>query len=77
MKTFYNHLHAQHQGKVERFRGAMVPCFEVAARVDHVLAELNRRQLGAVQNPHSYDDSALATVHSLRYLNFLATAWAQ
>ena len=77
MKTFYNHLHAQHQGKVEMFRGAMVPCFEVAARVDHVLAELNRRQLGAVQNPHSYDDSALATVHSLRYLNFLATAWAQ
>ena len=40
MKTFYNHLHAQHQGKVEMFRGALVPCFEVPARADHVLAEL-------------------------------------
>ena len=38
MKTFYNHLHAQHQGKVEMFRGALVPCFEVPARADHVLA---------------------------------------
>jgi len=77
MKTFYNHLHAQHQGKVEMFRGALVPCFEVPARADHVLAELNRRKLGAVQQPHSFDDSALTAIHSPRYLNFLATAWDQ
>jgi acetoin utilization deacetylase AcuC-like enzyme len=77
MITFYNHLHAQHQGKVEMFRGALVPCFEVPARADHVLAELTRRKLGAVQQPGAFDDAALARIHSPRYLNFLATAWDQ
>jgi acetoin utilization deacetylase AcuC-like enzyme len=77
MKTFYNHLHAQHQGKVEMFRGALVPCFEVPARADHVLAELELRQLGTVQRPDAFDDAALERVHSRRYLRFLATAWDQ
>jgi len=77
MITFNNHLHAQHQGKVEMFRGALVPCFEVPARADHVLAELTRRKLGAVQQPGAFDDAALARIHSPRYLNFLATAWDQ
>lgn len=77
MITFYNHLHAQHQGKVEMFRGALVPCFEVPARADHVLAELERRRLGAVQRPHAFDDAALERIHSPRYLRFLATAWDQ
>jgi len=77
MITFYNHLHARHQGKVEMFRGALVPCFEVPARADHVLAELERRQLGSVQHPDAFDDVALERIHSPRYLRFLATAWDQ
>lgn len=77
MKTFYNHLHAQHQGKVEMFRGALVPCFEVPARADHVLAELQRRKLGEVRQPQAFEDSALTAIHSPRYLSFLATAWDQ
>jgi len=75
MKTFYNHLHAQHQGKMEMFRGELVPCFEVPARVDHVLAELQRRPLGPVLAPQRFDDSTLTSVHSSRYLDFLAHAW--
>jgi acetoin utilization deacetylase AcuC-like enzyme len=77
MKTFYNHLHAQHQGKVEMFRGALVPCFEVPARADHVLAELQRRALGPVLAPQPFDEALLESVHSPRYLKFLATAWDQ
>ena len=77
MKTFYNHLHALHHGKVEMFRGALVPCFEVPARVDHVLAELQRRKLGDVLPPRRFDDAVLTGVHSPRYLRFLATAWDQ
>jgi acetoin utilization deacetylase AcuC-like enzyme len=76
MITFYNHLHAQHQGKFEMFRGELVPCFEVPARADHVLAELQRRQLGTVQPPHPFDDALLARIHSPRYLHFLEHAWA-
>ena len=75
MKTFYNHRHAQHQGKLEMFRGELVPCFEVPARVDHVLAELQRRPLGPVLPPQTFDDSALTGIHSPRYLDFLAHAW--
>ncbi|MBK6569509.1 histone deacetylase family protein [Candidatus Aalborgicola defluviihabitans] len=77
MITFYNHLHAQHQGKVEMFRGALVPCYEVPARADHVLAELQRRKLGTVQHPNAFDDAVLERIHSRRYLQFLATAWDQ
>ena len=29
MITFYNHLHARHQGKVEMFRGALVPFSDI------------------------------------------------
>ena len=76
MITFYNHLHAQHQGKFEMFRGELVPCFEVPARADHVLAELQRRQLGSVQPPQSFEDAALERIHSPRYLHFLQNAWA-
>ena len=41
------------------------------------LAELQRRQLGAVQSPSAFDDRTLDRIHSPRYLNFLATAWDQ
>lgn len=77
MKTYYNHLHAQHQGKVEMFRGALVPCYEVPARADHVLAELQRRKIGTVLPPLPFDEASLTAIHSARYLNFLATAWEQ
>jgi acetoin utilization deacetylase AcuC-like enzyme len=77
MITYYNPLHARHHGKVEMFRGELVPCFEVPARVDHVLAELQRRQLGILQPPMAFDDALLARIHSPRYLRFLATAWDQ
>jgi len=75
MLTYYNHLHSQHQGKLEMFRGELVPCFEVPARVDHVLAELKARKLGTILPPEPFDDSALKGVHSQRYLDFLASAW--
>ncbi|MDD2879440.1 MAG: histone deacetylase family protein [Rhodoferax sp.] len=75
MKTFYNPHHALHQGKLEMFRGQLVPCFEVPDRVDHVLAELQRRPIGPVLPPQTFDDHALTRIHSSRYLDFLRTAW--
>ncbi len=75
MITLYNHLHALHQGKMEMFRGELVPCFEVPARATHVLAELQQRQLGPVQPPQAFADSALTSIHTPRYLDFLKHAW--
>lgn len=75
MLTIYNDRHALHQGKVEMFRGELVPCVEVPARVDHVLHELQRRGLGAITGPDDFDTAMLARVHAPRYLDFLAGAW--
>lgn len=78
MKTFHNPHHALHQGREEMFRGRMVPCHEVPARLDYVLAELQRRPLGELLTP-SVDaaelDAAIGRVHDSRYTQFLAGAW--
>ena len=78
MKTFHNPHHAQHQGREEMFRGRMVPCHEVPARLDYVLAELQRRSQGGLFLPEVGDtdlDAAIARVHDARYTQFLAGAW--
>jgi len=76
MLTIYNDQHVLHQGKVEMFRGELVPCFEVPARVDHVRHELERRRIGSLQAPdETFDEALLAKVHAPRYLDFIAHAW--
>ncbi|MBO9516137.1 MAG: histone deacetylase family protein [Variovorax sp.] len=75
MLTVFNHLHVVHHGKVEMFRGQLVPCFEVPARADYVLRELQERGLGPIESPIEFDEGVLARVHSQRYLDFLAEAW--
>ncbi|AMM25245.1 histone deacetylase family protein [Variovorax sp. PAMC 28711] len=75
MHTFYNDRHALHHGKLEMFRGELVPCFEVPARADFVLDELKRRALGTVETPTAFDDGVIARVHAPRYVDFLRGAW--
>ena len=77
MHTFYNPDHAAHSGKLEMFRGRMVPCHEVPARQDHVLAQLRAQKLGRLQTPPHFEDAHLLAIHSARYLQFLQSAWAQ
>ncbi|RYF74150.1 MAG: histone deacetylase family protein [Comamonadaceae bacterium] len=57
------------------FRGELVPCFEVPARADFVLAELQRRKLGVIETPGAFDDAVIARVHAPRYVDFLRGAW--
>jgi acetoin utilization deacetylase AcuC-like enzyme len=75
MLTIYNDQHALHQGKFEMFRGELVPCFEVPARADFVLRELQQRRLGAIAGPQEVSDAAITRIHSQRYVDFLAGAW--
>ena len=77
MITYLNPVHAQHRGKLEMFRGQLVPCFEVPDRVDHVVKELQHRQIRPILAPEAFDDSVLATIHPTRYLDFLKGAWAE
>ena len=65
MKTFVNHLHHQHAGRQEMYRGRLVDCHEVPDRLHHVLAELQRRPVGPLleaQVPDGVLDAALARV---------------
>lgn len=75
MITYFNHLHAAHQGRMEMYRGRLVPCFEVPDRADFVLQELQARPLGAVLQPVQWADSHIVRVHRVPYLEFLRTAW--
>ena len=78
MLTLHNPLHHLHQGRHEMFRGHLVPCHETVQRLDHVLAELQRRALGVLRTPTLADetlDAALAQIHHPRYLQFIAHAW--
>ena len=76
MLTVHNPVHHLHQGRHEMFRGRLVPCHEVPQRLDHVLAELQRRPLGELCTPDDTGlDAVLAAVHAPRYLAFLARAW--
>lgn len=78
MLTVHNPDHHLHQGRHEMFRGRLVPCHETAQRLDHVLAELQRRALGTLRPPEADLaglDAALARLHTPRYLNFIEHAW--
>lgn len=75
MQTFYNSRHGEHHGKVEMFRGELVPCFEIPARADYVLQELQSRKLGPIGAPQAMDDAVIARVHAPRYVDFLRGAW--
>ena len=77
MLTFYNEHHAQHRPRHEIYRGELVPCAEQPQRIDHVLAELERRGLGQIVTPHGVPLVSLERVHRPRYLHFLRNAWSE
>ncbi len=80
MKTFHNPDHLRHAGRQEMFRGRMVDCHEVPARLDFVMQALKQRPLGEMLVPAVLEadlEAALASVHSARYLDFLQGAWAE
>jgi acetoin utilization deacetylase AcuC-like enzyme len=78
MHIVHNPLHRLHQGRHEMYRGRLVACHEVPDRLDHVLAELQRRPIGPLHTPPEFGAAlrpALARIHTPAYLDFLAGAW--
>jgi acetoin utilization deacetylase AcuC-like enzyme len=73
--TFYNEQHRAHAGRMEMYCGNFVPCFETPERVDFVLAELERRNLGRIVTPQSVPLVSLERIHHPRYVEFLCHAW--
>jgi acetoin utilization deacetylase AcuC-like enzyme len=75
MLIVHNPVHHRHHGRQEMFRGRLVPCHEVPARLDYVLEELQRRPVGTLQPPGAVDLGLIHRIHAPRYLDFLAGAW--
>ncbi len=75
MLIFHNPSHHAHSGRHEMFRGRLVPCHETPARLDFVLAELQRRPMGELRAPGALDRALVERVHAPAYVAFLETAW--
>lgn len=77
MLTFYNEHHAQHAARTARERGVPASGVKTPERVALVLAEYERRGLGAIVTPQRVPPVTLERVHSPRYLHFLRNAWSE
>jgi acetoin utilization deacetylase AcuC-like enzyme len=76
MLTFYDPNHALHAPTYEYYRGERVPCFENPSRAQFVLDQL-RTKGHPLKVPVADSTSVIQQVHSLRYVEFLKTAWQQ
>ena len=76
MLIFHNPSHHAHSGRHEMFRGRLVPCHETPARLDFVLAALQRRPMGELRAPGALDRALVGRVHAPAYVAFLETVWA-
>jgi acetoin utilization deacetylase AcuC-like enzyme len=77
MLIFHNPDHHLHAGRQEMHRGRLIDCHETPARLDHVMAELQRRPVGELRVPGEADLALVRRLHDPGYLDFLATAWDQ
>jgi acetoin utilization deacetylase AcuC-like enzyme len=76
MLIFHNAAHRAHDGRHEMFRGRLVPCHETPARLDYVMAELQRRPAGELRLPGAVDLELVRRVHAPDYVDFLESVWA-
>ncbi|WP_428242829.1 histone deacetylase family protein [Gynuella sp.] len=68
--------HTAHNPAFEFYRGEKVPCFESPQRLEFVIQALQARG-HEIKIAEQQADSILTTIHSHRYLQFLASAWDQ
>ena len=74
MNIFFSPAHAAHAPEFEFFRGERVPCLEAPSRAEFVRTALLSRGYELTEPGHS-SSAVLAQVHTVRYLDFLASAW--
>jgi acetoin utilization deacetylase AcuC-like enzyme len=77
MKTIHSDTHRLHHGQAELIDGMLKPCFEMPARVDMILAEVQSAGLGPVLSPEAFGPAPRTRVHTAPYLAFLEGAWVR
>ena len=76
MLVVHSPLHALHDGGMELHRGALVPSFEMPARVDCIAAAL-RRAGHEFAEPDDAPLDSLLRIHDPGYVEFLRTAYSR
>ena len=77
MQTIYSDDQRLHFPKYEVLDGELVTPFESPQRMDMVLNAIRASQLGTVVEPEAFPDQVITAVHSLDYVQYLQTAWAE
>jgi acetoin utilization deacetylase AcuC-like enzyme len=77
MQTIYSEDQRLHFPKYEVMDGELVTPFESPQRMDMVLGRIRAAGLGDVLAPEQFPDQVMTTVHSLDYVQYLQTAWAE
>lgn len=75
MLTIHSDDHRLHHGAGEFYRGRIMPCFEMPARVEQILTSVAGRGLGPVVAPVRHGRAPVERVHAADYVDFLASAW--
>ena len=75
MKTVYSDDHRLQDGAAELIGGKLLPCYEMPARADMILARVREVGLGEVLAPDDHGLAPLRRAHAGNYLAFLETAW--
>jgi acetoin utilization deacetylase AcuC-like enzyme len=77
MITIYSEDQRLHFPRHEILHGELVTPFECPQRMDMVLERIRDCQLGSIQKPEIFPDQVITRVHSLDYVAYLESAWAE
>lgn len=77
MQIVFDPRQRAHAPGSEFHRGKTIPYFESPARVDSILQEIQRCELGQITPPTEHSIDILTRVHDPDYVSFLRTAWQQ
>lgn len=76
MKVIHTERHRLRASKTELYGGQLLPPFECPERVEHILAELARRDYRDVVAPDDFGLDPVLGIHDADFVEFLRTCWA-
>ncbi len=77
MQIIHTDRHRLRASKTELSGGLLVPPFECPERVEHILAELDRRGHTDIVEPQDFGLDPIRRVHDADFVDFLKTCWAE
>ena len=70
MKTFFSENHKLRDANTELYGGELVKPFERPQRLDFIVEEIKKRDLGEILSPNKIDLNIINKVHDHDYIKF-------